>query len=204
MKRLVRSVAVAVGFVLAAHVASAQESGAGAGRAEVSAFPGGGIIFTESSGTPEFGNYALGGSFTFNFNRFVGAEGEGGGSFGIDQRLDLRSGSRSVRPPTTLAYNGNAVVYPAGNNRAFVPYATVGVGGLTTFERPELGVNDRTTFLTGNVGGGVKYYFNNRWGVRADYRFFAVRAKDDAPAFFGQETRYGHRVYGGLVFNVLQ
>jgi len=83
MKRLVRNVAVVVGFVLAAHVASAQESGAGAGREEVTAFPGGGIIFTESSGTPEFGNYAIGGSFTFNVNRFVGVEGEGGGSFSV-------------------------------------------------------------------------------------------------------------------------
>ena len=30
----------------------------------------------------------------------------------------------------------------------------------------------------------------------------AVRSKDDAPAFFGQETRYGHRVYGGVLLNV--
>ena len=204
MKRFVGTFAVVVGLVFTGQLASAQESTAGGGRAEVSAFPGGGVLFTESSGTPEFGNYALGGSFTFNFNRFVGVEGEGGGSFGIDQRLDFRSGTRSVRPPNTLAYNGNAIVYPGGNNHALVPYATGGVGGLTTFERPELGVNDRTPFLTGNVGGGVKYYFNNRWGVRGDYRFFAVRAKNDAPSFFGQETRYGHRVYGGLVFNVLQ
>jgi hypothetical protein len=204
MKRFVGTFAVVVGLVFAGQLASAQEPTASGGRAEVSAFPGGGMLFTESSGTPQFGNYALGGSFTFNFNRFVGLEGEGGGSFGINQQLDLRSGTRSVRPPNTLAYNGNAIVYPGGNNHAFVPYATGGVGGLTTFERPELGVNDTTTFLTGNVGGGVKYYFNNRIGVRGDYRFFAVRAKDTAPSFFSRETQYGHRVYGGIVVNVLQ
>ena len=28
--------------------------------------------------------------------------------------------------------------------------------------------------------------------------------QDDAPSFFGQETRYGHRVYGGIVLNVLR
>ena len=204
MKRFVGRFGLVVGFVLAAHIASAQESGAIAGRAEVSAFPGGGILFTEASSGPDFGNYALGGSFTYNFNRFVGLEAEGGGTFGIDQKLDLRGGQRSAEPPNTLAYNGNAVVYPIGNNHAAVPYATGGVGGLTLFERASVGVSDRTTFLTGNVGGGLKYYFNDRWGVRGDYRFFAVRSKDDAPSFFGRETRYGHRVYGGLVFNVVR
>jgi outer membrane protein with beta-barrel domain len=204
MKRFVGVFVVVVGLVFAGQIASAQERGASAGREEISAFPGGGILFTESSSASDFTNYALGGSFTYNFNRFVGIEGEGGASFGVDQRLSVRNASQSVKPPNTLAYNGNAIVYPAGNNHAFVPYATGGIGGLTLFERRALGVNDTTTFLTGNVGGGVKYYFNSRWGVRGDYRFFAVRSKDDAPSFFGQETQYGHRVYGGIILNVLQ
>jgi len=194
---------VITGVALAGSVASAQESGAGAGRAEVSAFPGGGILFTESSKGSDFTNYALGGSLTYNFNRFIGVEVEGGGTFGIDQTLDLRSGQQSAKPPNTLAYSGNAIVYPTGNNHAFAPYATGGIGGLTLFDRRSLGVNDTTTFLTGDVGGGVKYYLNDRWGLRGDDRFFAVRSKDDAPSFFGQDTRYGHRVYGGIVLNVL-
>src|SRR5882672_7602204 len=61
------------------------------------------------------------------------------------------------------------------------------------------------TFLTGNVGGGVKWYASNdRWGLRGDYRFTAVRDKDDAPSFFGRDTRYGHRAYGGLIINVVR
>lgn len=191
MKRFIGTFSAVVGLVFAAQLASAQESGATVGRAEVSVFPGGGILFTENSSATDFTNYALGGSFTYNFNRFVGVEAESGGSFGVDQRLNVRTGSQSVRPPNTLAYNGNAVVYPTGNNHAFVPYATGGVGGLTMFERAAVGVNDTTTFLTGNVGGGAKYYFNNRWGVRGDYRFVTVRSKDDAPSFFGQDMRYG-------------
>ncbi len=51
------------------------------------------------------------------------------------------------------------------------------------------------------MGGGVKWYAG-RWGLRGDYRFLAVRSKDDAPEFFGQETRYGHRVYGGVMLNI--
>ncbi len=73
------------------------------------------------------------------------------------------------------------------------------------FERASLGINDTGTFLTGNVGGGVKWYASNgRWGLRGDYRFTAVRDKDDAPSFFGRDTRYGHRAYGGLIINVVR
>jgi hypothetical protein len=30
-----------------------------------------------------------------------------------------------------------------------------------------------------------------------------VRANDQAPVFFGRETRYGHRIYGAIVINGL-
>ena len=86
-----------------------------------------------------------------------------------------------------------------------MPYVTGGVGGLTMFERADLGINSTATFLTGNVGGGVKWYApNGRWGLRGDYRFLAVRSNSDAPTFFGAENRYGHRVYGGLVINAVR
>src|SRR6185295_11956094 len=58
---------------------------------------------------------------------------------------------------------------------------TAGLGGLSLFERAAVGVNDSTTFLTSNVGGGIKWYAG-RWGLRGDYRFIAVQSKDDAPA----------------------
>jgi hypothetical protein len=40
--------------------------------------------------------------------------------------------------------------------------------------------------------------------VRGDYRFMSVRSDDSAPVFFGQETRYGHRVYGAVVINAVR
>jgi hypothetical protein len=80
---------------------------------------------------------------------------------------------------------------------------TGGVGGLSLFEKPSLGITQTETFLTGNVGGGVKWYAG-RWGLRGDYRFIGVQSKDDAPAFFGQGPRYGHRVYGGVIVNVIR
>ena len=89
----------------------------------------------------------------------------------------------------------------APNKSSVVPYVTGGVGGMSVFEKQELGIIGTQTFLTSNVGGGVNWYAG-RWGLRGDYRFIAIRSNDDSPAFFGQETRYGHRVYGGVLLNV--
>ena len=77
-----------------------------------------------------------------------------------------------------------------------------GVGGLTMFERADVGVPEDKTFFVGNFGGGLKWYApNSRWGLRADYRLLITQSKDDAPAFFGQDNRYAHRVYGGVIIN---
>ena len=193
-------VAVAVGGPALAQ--TPESSLAGPGKVEASIIPGGGIFFTEGKDThaPSFGNYDLGGSVTVNINRFVGIEGEVSGGLGVSQSLDFAGASLSdTRTPHLVNYSGNLIVHVARG--PVVPYVTGGVGGLSLFERADLGVDDTTTFFTGNVGAGVKWY-SGRLGLRGDYRFVAVQSNDNAPAFFGQETRYGHRVYGGIVINV--
>jgi hypothetical protein len=184
--------------------AQTREQASGPGAVEVTLIPGGGTFFTEAKDTqgPSFGNYDLGGTVTFNVNRYVGVEGEVSGALGISQSLDFSGATADVKTPHILNYSGNLVV-SAPNGRSVVPYVTGGIGGLSLFERANLGINDTETFLTGNVGGGVKWYAG-RWGLRGDYRFIAVQSKDDAPAFFGQETRYGHRVYGGVILNIVR
>ena len=93
----------------------------------------------------------------------------------------------------------------AVTSHGVVPYVTAGVGGLTVFGREELGINDAQTFLTRNVGGGIKWYVaNGRWGLRAYCRFEAVRSKNDAPVFCGRDTWYRHRVYAGFVITTLR
>jgi hypothetical protein len=72
---------------------------------------------------------------------------------------------------------------------------------MSVFEKADLGIDQTETFLTGNVGGGLKWY-SGRWGLRGDYRFIMVQSKDDAPEFFGRETRYGHRIYGAVLVNL--
>ena len=182
--------------------AYAQEVTSGPGRVEISIIPAGGVFFTERTETqePSFGNYDLGGAVAVNFNRFVGVEGEVSGALGISQDLQFGGLTSNLKTPDILNYSGNVVVN-AANHSSVVPYATAGVGGLSVFEKAGLGINDTETFFTGNVGGGVKWY-SGRWGLRGDYRFIGVQSKDDAPTFFGRETRYGHRIYGAVLVNV--
>jgi hypothetical protein len=201
MKQWIASV-VAVVSLVGASPALAQESHPGAGAVIVTVIPVSGTFFTEGKDTkaPSFGNYGAGASAEVRVSRYVGIEGEVTGAFGVTQNLDFTSGTLNQKTPNLLNYNGNVIV-SVPTRHSIEPYVTGGVGGLTLYDKPVLGITDSETFFTGNVGGGVKW-FNGRWGVRADYRFTAVKSKADAPAFFGQETRYGHRVYGGLLINV--
>ena len=206
MKRSIAAVITVITFGIGsqAFAQTRESSSPGPGVVEATIIPGGATFFTEGKDTqgPSFGNYDLGGSVTVNFNRYVGVEGEVSGALGLTQTLDFQGTSLGdVKTPHLLNYSGNVIVNAAKGS--VVPYVTGGVGGLSLFERAGLGINDTETFFTSNVGGGVKWYAG-RWGLRGDYRFIAVQSKDDAPAFFGQEARYGHRVYGGVILNIVK
>jgi hypothetical protein len=185
--------------------ARAQSSSADPPSVEFTLSPGGGLFFTEKNAEPDFGNYRLGGAVTVNLTRFVGVEGEVGGSFGISQQLDF--GARpglEKKTPNIVDYSGNLVI-SARTGSSVVPYVTGGAGALTLFSREELGIDETETYFTGNVGGGVKWLARSgRWGLRGDYRFLAVQSKDDAPSFFGRDTRYAHRVYGAVLITFTQ
>ena len=186
--------------------AYAQEGRGGAGRFEIGAFPGGGMFFIESKNAtePNFGSYALGGSFTLNVNRWFGFEGEAGGTLGVRQALSFKNLTMTdQKTPNMWVYSGNVVFSPDGSDHSIVPYTTAGIGGLTMVPRDEtatLGVTDYHTYLTGNLGAGVKWFSTRHVGLRGDYRFFIVKNSDTAPLFFGNhDNRYGQRLYGGIV-----
>jgi hypothetical protein len=154
----------------------------GPGLVEVTYIPAGAAFFPSKGASPSFGNYGFGTAVTFNINRYIGIEGELGSMIATTSDLQFGDLNTNIKSPNLLSYTGNVVVSP-WTGHAFVPYATGGIGGLTMFERPQLGITDDETFLSGNVGGGVKWYApNNRWGVRGDYRFV-------------------HRVYGAVIIN---
>jgi Outer membrane protein beta-barrel domain len=200
MSRRVAVLVMAVSIV-GGGCAYAQESGPTPGTLEITYIPGGGAFFTSKNGSPSFNNYGLGTAATYNINRLVGIEGEVFGVIGTSSDLQFGNASSNVKAPNGVSYTGNVIVSPL-NFRSFIPFGTAGLGGFTMLERPGLGVNTDETFFTGNFGGGLKWYApNNRWGLRGDYRFGITKSKDDAPAFFGQDTRYVHRVYGAVVIN---
>ena len=202
MTRWIAVLLAVVGVAGTGQAYAQESSAAGPGPVVVTIIPGGATFFTEGTDAkgPSFGNYDLGGSVAVTFNRYVGVEGEVSGALGVTQDLTLAGGTSNLKTPHLLNYSGNVVV-SAANRSSVVPYVTAGVGGLSAFKTESLGILDNETFFTSNVGGGVNWYAG-RWGLRGDYRFIALKSKDDAPAFFGSETRYGHRVYGGVLLNV--
>ncbi|HKB09443.1 MAG TPA: outer membrane beta-barrel protein, partial [Vicinamibacterales bacterium] len=174
--------------------AYAQEAGSGPGFIEVTYMPAGAAYFPSKGNSPSFGNYGFGTAVTFNLNRYIGVEGELASMIATSSSLQFGDLNSNTKSPNFLGYTANAIYTPWPGLKVR-PYVTGGAGGLTMFERPELGVKSDETFLVGNVGGGVKWYApNNRWGLRGDYRFAAARSKDNAPEFFGRDTRYAHRV----------
>jgi hypothetical protein len=200
---------LAIIFTLAAIVgggrASAQDTNPGPGKVEVTLIPGGAMYFTDHNNGPTFTNYNVGGSLAYNVNRILGFEGEVGGSLGMTQTLSFAGLTTTGRKtPNILSYTGNVVVSMPSHS-SIVPYAASGIGGLSMFQRPELGILTTDTHLTGNVGGGLKWYApNGRWGLRGDYRFVATRSNATASTFFGPSDRFGHRVYGAVVINAVR
>ena len=105
-----RAVAImSVVTLLAAVPALAQEAAPGPGTVEVTIIPGGATFFTSKGAGPEFGNYTYGGALAVNFNRYVGIEGEVGGTIGIAQDLTFRGsyGTGFLPPSINQIVPGN-------------------------------------------------------------------------------------------------
>jgi hypothetical protein len=194
-----------IGVMLgAASSAFAQQDTKNPGLVEVTYMPAGAGFISSKKGSPSFGNYGFGTAVTFNITPMIGVEGELVALLSTTSNLQFGDLNSHTKAPNMLGYNGDIIVTPF-RKTAFQPYAAAGIGGLTMFERPGVGIDNDETFLTGNVGGGLKWYApNNRWGLRGDYRFVVTKSKDDAPEFFGHDTRYVHRIYAGVVLNTVK
>src|ERR1700722_12357303 len=154
-----RSTAALIAVLLVGGVdrAYAQEVTPAPGTVEITVIPGGATFFTNSGNGSSFGNYSLGAAATYNINRVIGFEGEFSSSIGISQNLTDGAFRGTQKTPDTLAYTGN-VVLSLPTHSSVIPYATGGVGAFTMLQQASLGINSNETFLTGNVGGGVKWY----------------------------------------------
>jgi hypothetical protein len=196
------AVAIAAVALAGADRASAQETTPGPGVVEVTIIPGGVGFVTAKNGSPSFGNYGFGFATTYNINKFIGVEGDLAAMIATTSGLQFGDLNSHTKAPNFLNYNVNGIVTAARFGPSAI-YGAGGIGGLTMFERVAVGVPNDNTFLVGNVGGGVKWYApNSRWGLRGDYRFLMTKSSNSAPAFFGQDNRYAHRLYGGVILNV--
>jgi len=195
---------VAVAAITAAGPVAAQEKGARPGSVEMTIVPGGGLFFVGGSAESRFRNYNVGGSVAFNVNDIIGLEAESNVALGVyHQRLAVGNVSMMEAPPNLVDVNGDVTFSVPGGTHHTIPYAAVGLGSLVLLTHTDLGVGASKMFLTANAGGGLKWYANGRWGLRADYRLVTVQSSDQAPEFFGREGRIAHRFYGGVILNLV-
>lgn len=176
---------------------------------EVTINPGGVTIVAEGSdtGEPSFANYEAGAAVALNLGARFSLEGEVSGAFGVQQNLQFATIERELTTPNMLHYAGN-VAANLTTGRSLVPFVTAGVGGLTVFDRADI-TQRKSTFLATNIGAGVKWR-TGRWGLRADYRFMRIEGRETEfapnerprPDFFGKETRYAHRLFGGIILTI--
>jgi hypothetical protein len=189
--------------VAMAATASAQDEASGPGKMELTLIPGGVTFVTSKHDSPNFTNYDAGVAYAYNFDRRFGVEGELAGAFGLEQSVSPFGGTAFIeeKTPNLLSYSANFVATLP--KHAVKPYATVGIGGTTIYQREELRIFNTDSFFTTNLGGGVKWYASNgRWGVRGDYRLQWLGKREQAPDFIGDERRIAHRLYGAFLLTL--
>lgn len=176
----------------------------GAERIEIiSAIFGGGMMFVPSANaTADWSrNYVLSAAVTTNVNRWIGFEGDFGVALGRRGAHQLYGVTSNQRTPNVLLYSGNIIYNPFASDRRIVPYVSGGLGGLTAFaaeEPSDYGLPTSRSYLTGSVGGGVRWFPIRHSGIRADYRFIGIN-NDAAPPGGRRIVRSAHRLYGALV-----
>jgi opacity protein-like surface antigen len=147
------------------------------------------------TGTP------IGGRVSYNFNRHNAVE-------------------FSIANPFSLS--ANYVYSFSGFREKWVPYVTAGLGGtrqeiaLSDNNQPaqlnsnltEIGADRHQTAFTGNFGGGLKYFFTERFALRFDVRdqvghyeaTFSNVAGVPGGIVTGSKTLNDFQITGGIVF----
>jgi Outer membrane protein beta-barrel domain len=127
----------------------------------------------------------------------IGSHGSFGGSLGVPvtdklilsgdlSYIPMGGGSATVQGSTTSvgarAFNFNGTLqYQFKQTRAFAPYAGAGLGVLhSSFDTssnvlgaPSFSASGSSTDLYFNIGGGLRYFINDRWGFRPEFMVFA-------------------------------
>jgi opacity protein-like surface antigen len=105
---------------------------------------------------------------------------------------------------STWNLTGNVLYHFRAQRDKWTPFVVGGIGighGSTDLVAndpllQQFGANDSTTGLVTNVGGGLKYYLNNRFGLRGDLRYYTGHdlIPDHVRLSFGLGVDLGTRV----------
>ncbi len=124
----------------------------------------------------------------------------GSGLFGI--KLGMNYGTLSMEVSAEQVIGQTANLYPIALNFAYnfatsgrlLPYATAGGGLFMTVPTNALGAETVST-MGGNFGGGVRYFFSERFGFRLEGRQFVTsvtsKLNDQSELLMFQEIALG-------------
>jgi hypothetical protein len=181
-------IALATGFAALLLFPAVRTAHAGAsafvGSTEISALSGAiwlDDIFIPSDEDPRFsrvptisldGGFLWGFRLGHRFTRRIEAEaslGYASGSVQADFASEEPDGE--LTGLTTVVYNINALYYLTFFGESFEPYVAAGAGG-TSYRPASHRVLDGTASLTGNAGGGARYYLSDKLALRGDARVY--------------------------------
>ena len=179
----------------------------GAQRVEIDSaiFAGGNIFLPRSPSNERLRAFVVNAAVTANLNQFVGFEGNIGVALGRHAALDLYGVAPSTNPaltPTVLLYTGSVIVNPIRSDRRYVPFVQAGLGGFRTMggaEATNVSLAPSTTYLTAMVGGGLRWFPIRHWGLRLDYRYYAISNNGSAAVADNGPRRSAHQIYAGLI-----
>lgn len=179
----------------------------GAQRVEIDSalFAGGNIFLPKTPTNERLRAFILNVALTANLNQFVGFEGDVGVALGRHTALDLYGVAPSARTtltPTVVVYTGSVIVNPIRSDRRYVPFVQAGLGGWRTLngdEAANVRLAPSTTYLTAMVGGGLRWFPIRHWGLRLDYRYFALANTGGGAVADNGPRRTAHQIYAGLI-----
>lgn len=190
---ILATLSLAVAIVPASCFAQGGGSFVRSGSFEVGGFVG------ASYGVDQF-RVMGGGNVTYAVNKWILPYAEYSYFPGIARSVNLNlpgiTGSQTISAPLSDFHGGVHIRVPIRES-PIVPYAVFGVGGLTRFEHTVNvsyvgadGLNHTipTQVLGGtdaaiNFGGGLRYYVNQRFGLRVEAKGYKTVNSDFTPVF---------------------
>jgi outer membrane beta-barrel protein len=150
---------------------------------------------------------SLGGIFTYHFNEFhalqiYAAKLSGKANEYPQQIFDQTSGAADIRGKTAVPKAAYILAYqvtPFYGKLSFTKQGVINMSIYGTLGAGSYQLQDGNT--TGlSTGIGAKFYFTNRFNLRADYRFFFYSARDPIDPAYGKRAQLNSILTIGLGF----